>query len=51
LELLMEVRDSARVLRSAEDEFRFALASTLLIDAGQPGSQADQQDGSNDHDN
>jgi hypothetical protein len=41
LELLVEARDSARVLRAAEDEFLFALALALLIDAGQHGSQAD----------
>jgi len=40
----MKARDRARVLGAAEDEFFFTLALSLLIDAGQGGSQADQQD-------
>jgi hypothetical protein len=50
LELLVEVRDSARVLPAAEDEFLFALALVLLVDAGQRDSQADQQDSGRYHD-
>jgi hypothetical protein len=50
LKLLVEVRDSARVLRAAEDEFLFALALALLIDTGQHGSQADQYEGGCKHD-
>ena len=50
LELLVKARDGASVLRAAEDEFLFALALALLINAGQRDSQADQQDGGGDHD-